>query len=81
MPGSFQGPACSNTKMLAQKCKKELVAKTKESRLLAEARGLLQVGCHPEQVKLSPGEKGSVVMSQPGVSQSLTPLSLLSSPA
>lgn len=51
---------------------KEPVAKTKESRLPAEAGGLLQVRCHPEQVKLSPREKGSVVMSQPGISQGVT---------
>lgn len=38
-----------------------------------EAGGFLQIRCQPEQEKLSPGEKGSVVtMSQPQVAQRLT---------
>lgn len=72
MPASRGQPALHQDP--GSKQAKEPVAKTEESRLPAEAGGLLQVGCQPEQVKLTPWGKSSI----PCHSQKLAEAELLS---
>lgn len=72
MPASRGQPALHQDP--GSKQAKEPVAKTEESRLPAEAGGLLQVGCQPEQVKLTPWGKSLI----PCHSQKLAEAELLS---